>query len=315
MNSSRLSAFSARRFAAALRLTPACFAPGASGPLALTVVLTLVAGCPNGVGVPSATRREALLRVNDNLATIRQPLQYKALVSFKFRDNNGQVRSFLGHDATLIFQAPRSLRFDVRSLAGVVAQFGSNDKQYWVWIEPEVRKMWWGEWRRVGPATLRKLPVPPNELLDALMLRPLPESLDGGLLPILRREGEDQRLLFVRLGLDGQPVGLREIRLDPRPPYQPLEIVDRLPDGDIAMRATLENYQRAGADGPFTPRRYVVTWPVNAAEMRLDVLSAAFRTDVAPEIFELPAWQGDSEEIDARAPEPGRKTTEAPGRP
>ena len=48
------------------------------------------------------------------------------------------------------------LLFDVRSLAGVVAEFGSNNERYWVWIEPEVQKLWYGDWDR--PAAWRSLP-------------------------------------------------------------------------------------------------------------------------------------------------------------
>lgn len=290
----------------------------ARGGLALAALVAFIAGCPNGVGVAPTTRREALLRVNDNLSQISEPLQCKGLVSFKFRDADGRERAFIAHDARLIFEAPQSLRFDVKSLTGNVAQFGSNDTRYWVWIEPEVMKMWFGEWGRINEAKLRELPVPPQDLLDALMLRPLPECLDGGLLPVLRKAGDDHRLLFVRLGLDGQPVGLREIRLDPLPPHQPLEVVDRLPDGQITMHAVLRDYRRIGSDGPWTPRRYVVDWPENQAEMRLDILRVVPRprADLPDDVFDFPAgWQGEIEQIDAPPRDPPRASTEAPLQP
>ncbi len=282
------------------------------GSLLLVVLLAFIAGCPPPADVAPATRREALERVNDNLLRISEPLQCAALVTFKFQDANGKERSFIGHEARLIYTQPQSLLFDVRALTGTVARFGSNDQQYWVWIDvPDLRKLWWGDWLHTSEGALRRLPVPPNELLDALMLRPLTESLEGELLPLLRIEGDDHRLVFVRLGIDRQPTGVREIRLDPHAPYQPREIVDRLPDGEIAMHAVLDNYQRVGADGPFTARRYVVTWPQNKAEMRLDILRAVFRprADLGDDLFALPAdWQGDSERIDAPAEqEPGRQ--------
>lgn len=264
-------------------------------------LLVLIAGCPPPAGPPPLNRREALERVNNNLSAVRAPLQCKALVSFSFRDSENKVHRFIGHDARLIYQTPQSLLFDVRSLAGTVAQFGSNDDRYWLWIDvPDLRKLWWGEWQRVSADAEKKLPVPPNELLDALMLRPLPESLEGGQLPVLRVEEQDYRLVFVRLGAGRQPIGTREIRLDPRAPYLPLEVVDRLPDGPIVMRAQLMDYQRVGPDGPFTPRRYVVVWPRNEAEMRLDVLGCTFRPELPGDIFEFPsAWQREREQIDA----------------
>ncbi|MCK4343534.1 MAG: hypothetical protein KAY37_17615 [Phycisphaerae bacterium] len=265
----------------------------------MTVLLVFLAGCPPCPGVAPASRREALLRVNENLTKIDQPLHCKALVSFRFEDADGKRRSFIGHDARLIFAQPRSLLFDVRSLAGTVAQFGSNDERYWVWIDvPEARKLWWGEWRRAEEGALRKLPIPPNELLDALVLRPLPLSLEGGLLPLLRLVEDDHRLLFVRLGIDGQPAGLREVRLDPCEPHQPLEIIDRLPDGQVVMHAVLGRYRRIGAEGPFTPRHYVINWPLNKAEIRLDILGTRFRPDLPGEVFDFPSeWQGESEKV------------------
>jgi hypothetical protein len=276
--------------------------------LLLTGLLALLAGCPPSTGRAPVDRREALERVNDNLSEMNAPLQCTALVSFSFRDAEGKMHRFIGHEARLIFQTPQSLLFDVRSLAGTVAQFGSNDDRYWLWIDvPDLRKLWWGHWQRVSADSERKLPVPPNELLDALMLRPLPESLEGGQLPVLRIEGEDHRLTFIRLSAARQPIGWREIRLDPRPPYQPLEVIDRLPDGPIVMRAQLMDYRRVGSDGAFTPRRYIVVWPRNDAEMRLDILQATLRPELPADVFEFPSgWQAEREQIDA-PPESGAR--------
>lgn len=265
----------------------------------------LVCGCPPHPGVAPASRAEALQRVNENLGKLQEPLQYKALVSFSFLDEQGRTRRFLGQEAALLFRAPQSLLFDVRSLTGVVAQFGSNDTRFWVWIEPELRKMWWGDWRRAADSSLRRLPIPPTDLLDALMLRPLPESLQGGLLPVLRTEGDDHRLTFMRLGPDRQPSGFREIRLAPRAPYAPLEILDRTADGAIVMHAVLSDYRPVGNDGAWTPRRYVVEWPLNHAEMRMDVLSAKLRPDLPEEVFDFPeGWRGEQERIDVPAKRP-----------
>lgn len=272
---------------------------------ALTVALVFIAGCPPPAAVPPSSRREAIERVNSNLGRIEQPLQYNGWVSFKFRDERGQMHSFDLNEARLIYAPPQSLLFDVRSsLAGTVAQFGSNDKQYWLWIDvPDFRKLWRGGWQQVSSDGERKLPIPPNELFDALMLRPLAESLEGGQLPLLRIEGENYWLLFVRLGAGGQPIGYREIRLAPREPYQPLEVVDRLPDGELVMNAQLSDYQRIGADGPFTARRYIVRWPQHEAEMRLDIVGAKYRSSLPENLFASPEnWQGEVEDIDA-APE------------
>jgi len=288
----------------------------ARGGLLLIGLVVFIAGCPPQHGQAPASRREALDRVNTNLGKIRDPLQCSALASFRFRDSKGTDRRFIGHEARLIFQNPQSLLFDVRSLAGVIAQFGSNSERYWVWIDPEIRKLWWGHWDRVRQDTPHALPIPPDDLLDALMLRSLPATLEGGQLPVLRKLDHDHRLLFVRLGHDGQPSGLREIHLDSCEPYQPREIIDWLPDGEMAMHALLSNYRRVGSGGPYTPRRYVVYWPLSQAEMRLDILRATWRPDLPAEVFEFPVgWEGDIERVDAPLPENARSSSDGMGRP
>ena len=51
--------------------------------------------------------------------------------------------------------------------------------------------------------------------------------------------------------------------------------------------------------GPQTPRHYVVHWPLNEAEMRLDLGSVRYRTKDTP-FCEFPDyWQGEVEQIDA----------------
>ncbi len=261
------------------------------------------------------TRREALDRVNENLARIDQPLQCKALVSFSFRDENGRPRRYLGQEAALFFARPRLLRVDVRSPVGVIAQFGSTEQRYWLWIEPELQTLWWGDWRRAGQSTQRKLPVPPNQLLDALMLRPLPETLDGRLRPTLRVEPGDTRLVFTRLGPDRQPVGVREIRLDARPPYQPIEVIDRSAEGEIVMHARLFDYRPIQDSNAYTPRRYEVRWPANDAELKLDITRAVFRPDLTEAVFQFPAtWAGRVERIDLDDARPARQLGPSPSR-
>lgn len=258
-----------------------------------------LAGCNHG-GIAPQNAREALQRVNDNLAQIQGPLYCgHSLVSFRFRDDKGHVQRFIGHPATLIFAPPRCLYFDVKhTLGGSVARIGSNDERYWMWVDPEVHKLWWGSWARHTEGAPGRLLIPPDQLLDALLLRPLAESLPEGLRPLLRSDGNKYRLDFVRIGDDNWPYVAREVTLDPRPPYQPLRIVDRLADGRIVMDAELGRYARVGSDGPYTPRRYVIRWPLDDAELRLDVGGAKFRPDQPP-FCEFPYdWQGDAECVD-----------------
>ncbi len=267
--------------------------------LASLAILLLVTGCKTCEA--PRDRAEALRRVNENLGQIDEPLQCKGLVSFKFRDADGKVRHIPLRSASLIFQPGQNLLFDVRHDTGTVAEFGSNADRYWLWIDmPDAQKMWWGSWELAEMGAAQKLAIPPNDLFDALMLRPLPLHLRGGPAPTLRMVGKDHRLVYLRVGPDGETVGQREIKLDHCEPYQPVEIIDRSVDGQITMHAYLKNYKAVSNDWPKTPRRYEVFWPMNDAEFRLDIHRAKFRAALEPEVFDFPAgWQGEAECLDA----------------
>jgi hypothetical protein len=272
--------------------------PGWGGLLGLA--LLLLCGCPPQRRLLEPRDvQEALARINANAARLAQPVHYQARAGFRFRDDQGRMRRVPAQEAALLFAAPRCLVFQVRSLGGPVAQFGSNDERYWMWIEPEVRKLWWGRWDRLDRTAPQQLPLPPDDLLDVLMLRPLAASAAGGAAPLLRKVNRDYRLLYVRLDADCQPVGLREIVLDPYEPGLPLELVDRLPDGRVQMQAVLANYQSIAAGGPYVPRRYAVQWPLKQAEMRIDVSRAVFRPDLPGDFCTFPAgWEGEVEALD-----------------
>jgi len=289
----------------ARRARPAISA-GLAGPTLLAAVLLVFStGCPNTGVRPTPPRdaRQALERINANLAKIHGALYCKALTSFRFRDQNGRDRRFIAQPATVIFERPRCLYFDIKhGLGGSVARIGSNDEQYWLWIDtPETRKLWHGQWDLLRAGRARELAIPPDQLLDALLLRPLPDELPGTTKPLLLKDGDAPRLLYPAAGRDGWPYVKRELRLDPRPPYMPLEIIDRLADGRVAMRAYLKSYRPVagtGREGPQTARRYVVYWEVDQAEMRLDFSDVRYRTKETP-FCEFPyAWDGDIESLD-----------------
>lgn len=277
----------------------------------LVLGIALCAGCDGRrTGVAPQSAREALERINANFAALRTPIFCQGLVSFRYRDASETMRNYVAHPTTLAFLAPRCLRFDIKSpLAGSVARVGSSDERYWLWTElGDERKLYLGRWSQVRPDVLRRLPVPPTDLLDALLLRPLPETLAGGLKPILRIDGSDHRLLFFRLDDSKQTAALREFVLDPAEPYLPLQIIDRNPDGGVTMRAALSQYTVVPETTIYTPRRYVIAWPQRDAELRLDVTEARLRSDLPP--FCTPpdarSFDGVVEDLDPVAPAASR---------
>jgi hypothetical protein len=275
--------------------------------LATGVLLSVVsAGCNGRAAVeprPPRDAREAVRRINDNLARIQGALYCNALTSFRFRDANGGDRRFLGQYATVIFETLRCLYFDIKhGLAGSVAHIGSNDERYWLWVDTtEAKKLWHGTWEALEGGRARRLAVPPSQLLDALMMRPLPERLPDGSKPLLVFDGEKQRLIFLGLDASDWPFARRELVLDPQPPYMPLEIIDRLHDGRVVMHAHLNGYRPvkgAGRNGPYTAHKYKVYWELDHAEMRLDFSDVRYRRKEIP-FCEFPeAWEGEVDSLD-----------------
>lgn len=279
---------------------------------ALTLVAALSVGC-NGVARmeprPPRDAQDAMRRINRNLDGIKRALYCPARVSFRFRDSNGADRRFIGQGATVIFESPRCLYFDIKhALAGSVGHIGSNDERYWMWADlTDTRKLWYGSWASLEEGMARKLVVPPDQLLDALLMRPLPEQLPDGLYPLLERNELGQRLLFMELDETGWPWARREVVLDSKPPYMPIEIVDRLKDGRVAMRATLSGYKRLDEDdpsAPFTARRYVIKWEQDDAEIRLDLTGVRYRTKDIPFCDFPDGWTGEVELLDIAPVDP-----------
>lgn len=278
------------------------------------VLSTLLFGCPDSgrgvTAVPPRTVDEALTRVNAHTPTGDTALYCTGLVSIRFRDANRTMRQFFAQPMTLIFRPERCLYFNIKSsLAGSLARVGSNDDRYWLCVDDsDFRKMWWGEWAAEITDEAGDLPVPPNDLFDALLLRPLTQTVDHSAPPYLRIEGRDHRLIYVRLDDDLNTAGYREIVLDAAPPYLPREITDRSTNGDVLMHARLENWRRVGDSQVITARHYVVEWPQRDAELRIDIDSAKFRPEQPP-FCEFPRdWKGPQEQISTTATESTTQT-------
>lgn len=276
---------------------------------ALVGLLALLTGCPDANrGIAPQSAREAMQRIEENYQRIAGPLQCDATVSFSFVDDDGAKRRFIGHPSTIIFNAPRCLYIDVKSaIGGSVARIGSNDDRYWLWFDAnDTRKLFWGTWQALDEGRARKLPLPPDQLLDVLMLRALPDCVGAGLRPLLRFEGAEQRLLFVQVDDDGWPTLQREVRLDPNPPYLPLRITDRDAAGRIVMNADISDYrivEGAGKTPYLIARRFVIDWPLGDATLRIDLGRVRLRTTPLTGVCDFPTgWKGEIEPLDGPPP-------------
>ena len=71
-------------------------------------------------------------------------------VKARFEDSDGKEHPY-NLEGSFLFDRPLRLLIDLRpGLGNKVMQIGSNDDDYWFWIEPEVGVMRWGRHRHVG---------------------------------------------------------------------------------------------------------------------------------------------------------------------
>lgn len=267
------------------------------------VITALLTGCPQADRLDApGSARQAMERIDANYARISAPLQCDATVSFSFLDDQKVKRRFILHPATIIFGAPKCLYFDVKTtLGGSVARLGSNDERYWLWLDtPDYRKLYWGTWEALEESRARPLPIPPDQLLDVLMLRSLPDLLVGGMRPLLRSDPKsDDRLLFSEFDEDGWPRLQREVILNTQSPYLPARIIDRDATGRVRMDAAIEQYVEVEKSGGYIARRYVIDWPIDDATLRIDFSHVKLRTTPLLGVCDFPrAWNGNVEPLD-----------------
>lgn len=271
--------------------------------LLVTALLTLplVGGCiPPNANLAPQTAREAVTRINKELSRIDGPIYAKSLlVSFRLRDGEGRQHLFVG-GARFLFEGPRCLWFNIEhGVGGTAANIGSNDERYWITLEVETPKLWWGSWEALEAGASTPLMVPPDQLLDALMVRPLPMSLSDGPAPLLVSEGYDRHLLYMRFDPLGWPYVARRIILKPSEEYWPSEIIDYDAAGAELMRAQLWGYKEIGgeAGAPRTPRHYIVRWS-DDTQMNLDLAWARYNREVEPPCDFPSEWNGPVECLD-----------------
>ncbi len=278
-----------------------------AGRIAISLLgLLALSGCQCPDRVPPRTAREAMERINANVDKVRAAVYAPARVSARFNDENGRERRFLAQPATLIFDPPRCLMFEIRNeLAGPVARVGSNEEEYWVWVDSgDLRKLWYGSWDAYQRGAAKQTILDPDGLLDVLMMRPLPESGPSGERPILRPKGNTHELVFYATDRERWPYEERVYLLDACPPYQPKEIVQNLPDGSEYMHAYLTGYGKIedDQDAAYIPRNLVVYWKQLGSELRLDFSSVKYRTKSTPFCDFPERWDGEVEALDLGAP-------------
>ena len=254
--------------------------------------LVALAGCPPPVQPvappPLRTTEEIVRTIESNAARLDRALwSANASVTARFLDRQ-RVERVYNLEGAFLYQSPRGLRLDLRPGVGdQVMQIGSNDDEYWVWIEPEMQALWWGRYRHLGRPCAGRIAVRPDQLVAALMLGGLPRG-DPRLLGPARRFGNAYDILYyLRVDDDGDRSSVpatpphAEYRLDREywvervSPYLVRVVQFRDSLGRVVTSALLDDYREAWGGGPLVPHTITMHWPLD--EGRFTLLLAGLR--------------------------------------
>jgi hypothetical protein len=92
------------------------------------------------------------------------------------------VRSKLFHgsaDGRLALERPRNFKLELSSMGAVKADIGSNDDEFWFWVDNEDRKVYWCNHEQIDSSKLAVI-YQPDRIVEALGLKPItPEEAAG----------------------------------------------------------------------------------------------------------------------------------------
>jgi hypothetical protein len=238
--------------------------------------------------------------VEANTSLLNQALwSNSAGITAKFADDKGKRHSY-NLDGNLLFQSPRNLRLDLRpGLGNQVMQIGSNAEDFWIWIEPDVKTMWWGRYSNVGRPCARTITVRPDQLVAALGLGGLPKPSEGLIGPARKVDKSMDLLYYLRQRQPGEAEGPlgggllldREYQIDRSPPYQIRRVQFHDELGRVVTSSTLDDYRQAWAGGPWVAHKVRIEWPAgdNRFEMSIRGFTAMPPDKVSPTAFDRPA--------------------------
>ncbi|MCA9254465.1 MAG: hypothetical protein KDA33_02460 [Phycisphaerales bacterium] len=246
---------------------------------ALLLAACATTGCPETPTPPIDKPRPVRDRTDDEIVGTIQRNQSKlnrALWSSNvgvvahITDKKGDEHSY-NLEGTLLFQRPRNLLINLRpGLGGTVMQVGSNEREYWAWVEPELAQMWWGRHENVGKPCSEEVFVNPSELVAAMGIG-LPGA-DSNLIGPARKSLTTTDALTYMRRLDGGGFKLaQEYRVMREEPFLVDVVIFYDEYGRKAMTASLEDYREAWEGGPLLAHRVSVIWPLEKNKLSLEV--------------------------------------------
>ncbi len=290
-----------------------CYPQQLLATLVSAVTLITLTGCPPQTGInqnnpppPPRTTAAIISTINENAAKLDRALWAAHInVNARIRDDRKQPHEY-NLEGTLLFRAPRDLRIDLRhALSERVMGIGSNESEYWVWIEPDLGLLRWGRHVHADKPCAEKIPVRPDQLAAILGFGGLP-SPGSDLVGPTRKFGREFDILAYskRTAADTWQLD-REYFIDRKPPNLIRLVAFYDEFGRRVMSALLDDHRLAWEGGPLVPHQINISWPADDGNFNLSALAIEGRTTVSPRAFkrptpaELPAGVRDVIQVDA----------------
>ena len=259
--------------------------------------------------------------IHANAALLNRPLWSSSVnVVADFPDSRGKAHKY-NLDGTMLYRKPRELRVDLRpSIGDPVMQIGSNADTFWIWIEPEMQMMRWGKHEHAGKPCAGRMSIRPDQLAASLGLQRLTTNDPAVTGPALSAARDYDKLTYLREYDTRRFVLDREIYVSRTPPF--MIAVLRFFDsrGQETMRASLDDYKQAWANGPLVPHTMTFEWKQDGGHLTLKFDQVGRPTGaVNPRAFlmpderRLPRGIQDIQQVDAECD--GAPPARAPRRP
>lgn len=275
-------------------------------PLGLVFFLGAACNDPDGGRVrqsgrqkPSRNLNEIVSTIEDNASRLDRALWSKSVrVTARIVDQKRREHVY-SFDGSLLFRRPRSLNMSMRHGLGgnTVMQVGSNDGEYWAWIEPELQQMWWGNHRNSGRDCVERISFRPEQMVAALGIGGLPTSEPNLSGPTFEAGRQYDILNYTSPSANGSPYVARQYFVDRSPPYQVRLIAVLDSRGRKTMTAYLDDYKPTWNGGPVVPSGISIFWPEEGGKFTIKLTGVTGKSEgeisnsafVRPQGDQLPA--------------------------
>jgi hypothetical protein len=147
-------------------------------------------------------------------------------------------------DLILQYRKPQDLRLVANKFGvGTIIDLGSNDRNYWCIVKPEVDTMWVGDYTKPVAASRQDIPIRPDLILEVLGIGEINQNLLAQPMPVMKFDGErDVYAVTWNVRLPDRLAAEKEVWYDRRTKL-PVRVMlyDEL--GRTVLRAVLTNHQ------------------------------------------------------------------------